>query len=52
MTAAKKTANDDVKVTVEVPFQVAFAGVVYMPGDTVTIPVAVADEWRRSGWVD
>jgi len=52
MTAAKDTAKDTTKVTVVEPFQVAFDGVVYMPGDPVTVPVAVADQWRKAGWVD
>ncbi len=48
----KNTSKNTVTVTVEAPFQVAFDGVVYMPGDPVTVPVAVADQWRKAGWVD
>ncbi len=48
MAAAKQTT---VTVTVLEPFQVAFDGVVYLPGDKVEVPPAVADEWRKAGWV-
>lgn len=48
---AAKQADKDVTVTVEAPFQVAHDGIVYGPGDKVTVPPSVADEWKRSGWV-
>lgn len=51
MSPAKQTANKDIKVTVEVPFQVAYNGIVYGPGDAVTVPPTLAHEWREAGWV-
>lgn len=50
MSAAKQSTKD-VTVTVAAPFQVCFEGVVHMPGDEVTVPPVVADDWRKSGWV-
>lgn len=50
MTAAKK-APSDVTVTVDAPFQVAHDGIVYMPGEKVTVPTVLAAEWRKAGWV-
>lgn len=49
--AAKKATNGAVKVVVVEPYQVCLDGVVFMPGDQVSAPKALADEWRQAGWV-
>lgn len=38
-------------MTVLVPFQVAYEGIVYGPGDKVTAPPEVVAEWAAAGWI-
>lgn len=45
-------AEKIVKVRVRAPFRVVHEGNPHTDGDTLTVPVNVAQEWVRNGWVE
>ena len=54
MSTLKAPLADDelVNVVVVAPFQTSLAGVVFGPGETASVPAAIAAAWIVYGWAE
>lgn len=50
--AAEPAPSTDVTIKVAAPYQVSHDGKVYGSGETLSVPVDVAEPWLLAGWAN